>query len=80
MSLEQIVVAPDCITPAGQIFNTIAGCVTVLGEVWEIKKLEGMGVPCYMPMWVGDVEGEYLWQVAQSDYNRACKILGGGKR
>ena len=77
MSIEQVAVAPDVITPAGQVIGALAGCVMVLGEAWEIKKLEGMGVPCHMAMWVGDAEGEYMWQVAGSDYDRACKILGG---
>jgi uncharacterized membrane protein len=76
-----IATAPDWISPlVGVAFVFLAGCVLVEGFAWEIKKLERAKIQCHMPVFVAHQPGatcEYIWQVHQSDYARACKILGG---
>ena len=67
----------DWISPTMQIFNALRGHKTILGSVEEMKALEKRGVKCHAPFYVGDVDGEYLWQVKNRDYKLACKILGG---
>ena len=75
--IEDVALAFDWWTPAGQIALAAMGYATVLGMAWEITKLEKAGISCHMPMAVNDPGGEYMWMIAKADYGRACKILGG---
>lgn len=77
VDVEQFILAPDYITPLGQVIGIMAGCVAVLGSVGEIVKLENAGLSCMMPMWVGDEDGEYMWQMWRGEAQRAQRILGG---
>ena len=75
--IEDVALAFDWWTPAGQMALAAMGYATVLGWTEEIVKLEKHGISCHFPMAVNDPGGDYMWMIAKADYNRACKLLGG---
>ena len=68
-------VAFDWITPLRHTFNILRGYRAFIGTKDEMDKLKARGVKVSSPF-LDPATGEYCFQVPNSDYKRACKILG----